>query len=113
MKRPKEFTDEMVKYYNAFVDASSAHKLLFEKVDVGIGEADEGIKGLRFEIDTSRGLTHEEAKKIFGDFIRLYPMCSINYTVREVTALEDALYRVSDTVMVLHEGFQLERISIE
>lgn len=111
MKRPKHLPVNMVHYYNAFVDVANFNNLLFNKVDVGIGETEEGIKGLRFEIDTSRGLTDEEAEKIFGEFIKKYPECSINYTLREVTAIEKSLYNIAETVLVMHDGIKLEKIT--
>jgi len=110
MKKPKNFTDEMVEIYNLFVSLSRKNGVVFQYVNVRIGENYDGIVGLHLEIETDLGFTKEEMKRIYGAWTDKYPWCGVTYNVREVSALEKACISEGVKILKLSEGLQLDYI---
>lgn len=100
--------------YNEFIDILIKKFLPVESLDVYRGNCTKtGEPGLLFELNTYNGLTDNQAKQIFYEFINKYKSCGIDYNKPESTsALEDALREKSETFLSINPCVPLKKVKL-
>jgi hypothetical protein len=94
MKLPNKLPEKYASCFSDFVAVAKAHKLPLDFITITVGE------GLHFEFQTRTPLSQQECSQLFGDFLSSYPTCTIAFSTREATAMEQMghpLARLSGT----------------
>lgn len=111
LKKALENKDHLQNMYNDFVETLNKNNILLQSFHCHIGTSKQYKKeSLQFDFTTDWGLTHDDATKIFKNFIQKYPEASIYFNVRNEPIIDDEILSVIDNAILIGEGFRLQKI---
>ena len=82
MKKPEKLPEKYAACFSDFVTVAKRHKLILDRIVIAI---DHERESLDFSFETPNILT---VSQVFSDFLSKYPTCTVDFTNREVTPLE-------------------------